>query len=85
MTEKPGAGKMSKHSPIVWNGTAEGSPSKRSKLLSASERAQEELAAFQGLQTLGIDTNAPAAMKASPSGSGSDTEGDQLNHTVFRK
>ena len=44
-------------------------------MLTASERAQEELAAFQGLQTLGIDADAPAALKASPSGSGSENGG----------
>ena len=71
--------KPSKHSPIVWNSSGKSqageSPQKRGRLLSAAERAGEELAAFQGLQGLDIDPDAPVALKASPSNSGSEAGG----------
>lgn len=81
VSEENGADKPSKHSPIVWNGageTGQDQPLKTAKPLSIAERAKEELAAFQGLQSLGIDPAAPAAIKASPSHSGSEAGGQLL-------
>lgn len=50
----------------------------KTKALSAAERAEQELAAFKGLQDLDIDHDAPAALKASPSGSESESAGMHL-------
>lgn len=65
--EIPAEVKKRKHSPIVWH-----PPEKHAKL-SILERAQQEAMALrQRQEDLDFDPDAPPAMKASPSFSGSD-------------
>ena len=76
--------KSRKHSPIVWTASDNNQalqspkkeiPKKEPKPLSAAERLEDELNAFKDLQNLDINPDAPAALKASPSGSESEAGG----------
>ena len=78
------AAKPSKHPPIVYTASdsiqapespRKVTPKKESKPLSATERAEQELAVFKDMQTLEIHLDAPAAFKPSPSGSDSEAGG----------
>lgn len=82
--QAPGASSgsaQSKHTPIVWNGGSKGGPdarkSPRQIAGTAAELAALELEEFKRSQhTAGIDPDAPAAMKASPSVTGSADGGE---------
>lgn len=75
-----------KPSPSKWNGKgnpgAEPSPAKRARLPSSSERAREELTLQETLHRAEGDLGTQAAVKASPSFSGSEIGGDLFQNLV---